>query len=139
MAGKKKKSTKAAKAGSKKTKAKTAKGTSKKKAKGAKATAKSAKNQPDSEVRDLAIWSLTDPASKKAFRVRAAKAHNFRAALAKEPKAPKLTSEEAIQFCEGWLYLARLEFGTTDADNLDQQIVIRAAAHIQQGIEIMNG
>ena len=80
---------------------------------------------PDDKIEVLARYALET--GHENFRKAAEQIDSFKDVIEKEFKVGYLTDAE-LQFCEGWLYLARLQFPENE---LDQQIV-RA---VQSGLD----
>ena len=96
-------------------------------------------NLPEGGLKAFATWATeNDSPEKQAFRKAAA--INLRDAIAKSSiPLPALTSEE-IEYCEGWIYLARKDLGVTDPGKLDQHLVDLAKSTLANGqIHVMNG
>lgn len=92
-------------------------------------------NAPTANVHELATWAVQP--EQREFRLAAVR--NLREALAKYPPQTRLEERE-IEFCEGWLYLARAEIGALGDDELDAMLVEKANKHLSPpGVIVMNG
>jgi hypothetical protein len=101
---------------------------------GVAAKKKKRKALPSKKIEKLAFHALADDN----FRKAASKHPGFRKVLANELKNPKLgfhkITEEEAAYCEGWLRLARLQFGET---YFDDKLKIAISEEIEQG-KILN-
>lgn len=94
---------------------------------------------PSPTVKILGKQVIAQPESHKAFRKKASVAGKFEEELKKNKQYQQLEDSADIAFCEGWLHLARLEFGP-DPDQLDHQLVTRLkAALYHDGPDIVSG
>lgn len=95
---------------------------------------------PGPDVKILGKQVIADPETHKAFRKKATVAGQFANELKKHKETyQQLNSDADIAFCEGWLHLARLEFGD-NPDLLDHHIVVRLkAALYHDGPDIVSG
>jgi hypothetical protein len=92
-------------------------------------------NLPTGGVEQFALWAI-EP-EQRDFRLAALE--DLRQAIQKYPGSPALSSEET-EFCEGWLYLARMEMEVDDESDLDAALVVKARRHIDDGqMHTLNG
>jgi hypothetical protein len=89
-------------------------------------------NDPTPNIHQFAQWAVLP--EQRDFRLAAIT--NLRDALDAAKDDPHLEDDE-IEFCEGWLYLARMEIGDVSDDELDKQLVEKANAHM--GTALLNG
>ena len=86
-------------------------------------------------VHDFAEWALKP--ENKAFRESAAV--NLKDALAHTTGAPPLSADE-VEFCAGWIFLARMDLGTDNPEALDKHLVTRAQATLDNDmVHVMSG
>jgi hypothetical protein len=91
-------------------------------------------NQPTGPVETFALWAI-EPAQRD-FRLAAL--DDLPAAIQKYG-GPALSAEE-VEFCEGWLYLARKEMAVDNEADLDAALVQKALRHINDGqFSTLNG
>jgi hypothetical protein len=83
-------------------------------------------NLPTSGVEQFALWAI-EP-EQRDFRLAALE--DLPQAIQKYPGGPALSAEE-IEFCEGWLYLARKEMAVDEETDLDAALVEKARRHIE--------
>lgn len=83
-------------------------------------------SEPTTDIQTLATLALDEPK----FRAEASARGQFQQALL-DHNHDILTTDAEIAFCEGWLNLARLEFGEIP-DVLDRNLVIRIRAALQE-------
>jgi hypothetical protein len=96
-------------------------------------------NLANAGVRAFADWAVNDDtAEKAAFRKDAA--INLREALSRSTLAVPALTEDEIEFCSGWIFLARKDLGVDDPARLDAYLVERARETLGDGqIHVMNG
>ena len=88
-------------------------------------------SEPTEDIHKLAVAALNEAGDTKAreFRIAASRKGNFQKALTDYGHA--IINSEEISYCEGWLALARLEFGDME-DDLDHHLVVRVRATLQE-------
>jgi hypothetical protein len=92
-------------------------------------------NLPSADINNFAKWAVE--AAQRDFR--AAALNDLQDAINQFPGSPHLTPEE-VEFCEGWLYLARKEMEVDQEADLDKALVDKAKRHIiYDQITVMNG
>lgn len=92
-------------------------------------------NQPSTAINDFALWAV-EP-EQRDFRLAAL--DDLAQAIKDFPGGPALSAEE-VEFCEGWLYLARKEMAVDNESDLDAALVEKANRHITDGdVHVMNG
>lgn len=93
-------------------------------------------NLPSPKINEFAKWAVED--GREEFR--AAALSDLQDAIIKFPGSPELSAAE-IEFCEGWLYLARKEMEVDEETDLDAALVEKARRHIiyEGDFTVMNG
>jgi hypothetical protein len=90
-------------------------------------------------LRAFADWAVNDDSAEKAaFRKEAAV--NLRDAISNSSLSMPALTEDEIDFCSGWIFLARTDLGVDDPARLDAHLVERARSTLADGqVHVMNG
>jgi hypothetical protein len=92
-------------------------------------------NLPTPGIKAFAEWAVEPEQSE--FRLAALQ--DLPQAIKTYPDGPALSAEE-VEFCEGWLYLARTEMAVDNEGDLDAALVEKARRHLADGqITTLNG
>jgi hypothetical protein len=92
-------------------------------------------NDPTNNIHNLATWAVE--AEQRDFRLTAVS--DLREALKNYPDEADLVDAE-IEYCEGWLYLARVEIGDVGDDKLDELLVEKVNRHLHPpDMAVLNG